>query len=112
MANGQRKPEGVSAATAHLLTGGLGRCGLCGGALSPHKHKFYRCSKRAPGKPCSNATAIPIAELEESVREALRSALVENQDATADVLVEKVAEERQAHETRLAAWKAEHQDRA
>jgi site-specific DNA recombinase len=109
------KPEAASRSTEYLLNG-IVRCGGCGGALSAMRKSetrgYYYCLRRLNGKPCENRRGVPIADLEESVREALRFALHRDQEATADLLASKIAQARVEHEQRIAGWKVEHADQA
>ncbi|HYT94007.1 MAG TPA: recombinase family protein, partial [Gemmataceae bacterium] len=118
------KPEASSRSTEYLLNG-IVRCGGCGGALSAMRKAkqgtkrdgtvreargYYYCLRRLNGKPCENTRGVPIADLEESVREALRFALHRDQEATADLLASKIAQARVEQEQRIAGWKVEHAD--
>jgi len=110
-----RPESGLQA--SRLLSGGLGRCGVCGGALSHFgdrretRRQRYYCLQRMRRGPtvCASRGGIPMAELDEAVLEELRDILVNRQDVVTEMFEERIAklqrqrESRSGEDTRRAA---------
>ncbi len=102
----QGRPEsGLQA--SRLLSGGLGRCGLCGGALShlgdrrKGRRERYYCLQRARrgASVCAMAHGVPVAELNEAVLAQLHDILVNKQDAVAEMFEAQIAKLRARRES-------------
>jgi DNA invertase Pin-like site-specific DNA recombinase len=89
------KPE--AGLVAKFLLSGIARCWSCGGALTAVKKQRdrarYYCSARySRGAAfCPNSHGVPLAPLDESVRDALRALLTERPDAVAALCEERDA---------------------